>query len=356
MSKFIKLFAAKDTPLTGDIFILKAYYYSEDPDTKDTTGDNIHTTDEGKAVVNSFNAIDDDNPAIRTAGDPDSTYNVGFLNRTPQKYPRQFYLVNDTSGSVNSDFQNELVTGDIITVIDNTDDKELHYLEVMTTDCVDCDANTVKLQNLDTTNEVGNWTLFDVNRLAKAHTVTEKGASTTDTLNHHATSATVQKLNSTDYVMIDSDTIIAYKQHPVNKDEMIITFKEGVFPKGGYTVIKDITHNGDLNDIVIDASGYMGDEIEVKIEVDSSTSPETFKWRAGEYISSTAPASAYGETQRGLSLQFVPLNLGDGEIKVKWLATTGHHASTENWTFTVYPNNKKIYRNQVKMLDKIFKD
>ena len=350
MSRFIKLFAAKDTPLTGDIFILKAYNYSEDPDVKNTSADVNPTTDEGKASVDGFTSLG------YTTGDPTSTALVGSTNRKPIVYPRQFYLVNDTSGSVNSDFQNELVVGDIITAVDNSSDNKVHHFEVMSTNCVDCDANTVKLQSLDTTTEGGVWVPFDWTVMGKTNSVTHKGATTTDTLNNHETSATEQKPNSTDYVMIDSDTIVAYKQHPTNKDEMIITFKEGIFPKGGYTVIKDITHNGDLNDIVIDASGYMGDEIEVKIEVDSSTSPETFKWRSGEYISSTAPASAYGEIQRGLSLQFVPLNLGEGEIKVKWLATTGHHASTENWTFTVYPNNKKIYRNQVKMLDKIFKD
>ena len=134
---------------------------------------------------------------------------------------------------------------------------------------------------------------------------------------------------------------------------MIVTFKEGIFPKGGYTVLKDITHTGALNDIVIDATSYTGDEVEVKIEIDSTTNPETFKWRFGEYISSTAPASAYAEIQRGLSLQFTPLDLGDGEIKVKWLATTGH--TTDTWAFTVYPNNKKIYRNQIKELDKILR-
>ena len=350
MSKFIKLFAAKDPPLTGDVFILAAYNYSEDNDVKDTTGDFAVTAEEGKANVDTFNAND------ITMGSPTALQLAGNNNRTPAVYPRQFYLINDTSGSVDSDFQNELVRGDVIVAIDNSEYKEIHYLEVMSTACADCDANTVKIKSLDKTNEAGTWIPFDWTTMAKVNEVLYKGTTDTDTLNNHATSATVQKLDSSDYIMIDSDTIVSYKEHPTNKDEMIITFKEGVFPKGGYTVIKDITHNGDLNDIIIDASGYMGNEIEVKIEIDSSTSPETFKWRAGEYISSTTPASAYGETQRGLSLQFIPLNLGEGEIKVKWLATTGHHASTENWTFRIYPNNKKIYRNQVKMLDKIFKD
>ena len=53
------------------------------------------------------------------------------------------------------------------------------------------------------------------------------------------------------------------------------------------------------------------------------------------------------------SVGFIPLNLGNGEIKVKWLATTGH--TTDTWTFTVYPNSKRVYKNQIPELDKIYK-
>ena len=41
MSKFIRLYKSKRTPITGDIFTLAAYNYSEDNDIKDNTGKEV---------------------------------------------------------------------------------------------------------------------------------------------------------------------------------------------------------------------------------------------------------------------------------------------------------------------------
>ena len=343
MNKFIRLYDSKFTPITGDIFTLVRHYYSEDNDIKDITGNNITKKTDGKAAVDYF--IEHG----YTYGDPNSSVSPTGKGGTryPLKYPRQMYLVNDTSGSVNSDFVNELESGDIIHVINNTDEKTWYKFEVFSTGCIDCDANTVKLVSLDQIDENERWKL-DSTELLRTQTID----GTTSTLNQHATKAVIEQKTDT-YIDVDPNTIISYKENSSIKYEMIVTFKEGIFPKGGYTVLKDITHTGALNDIIIDATSYTGDQVDIKIEIDSTTNPETFKWRFGEYISSTAPSSAYAEEQRGLSLQFIPLDLGDGEIRIKWLATTGH--TTDTWTFTVYPNNKRIYRNQIRELDKIYK-
>jgi hypothetical protein len=351
MSNFIRLYDSKYTPITGDVFVLKAYYYSEDNDIKDTTGSYLQTAEKGRDNLERFRKEG------YTYGDPTSTDRLTSKGgkRYPLQNPRQFYLVNDTSGSTDSDFVNELSQGDVIALVDNSDEKRIHKFTVLSTGCKDCDANTVKLVGLDYKRDNGSWELYNDSRLARQVYIESRSAMLTDStvsVNNHATSAAIEQSTDT-YIDIHKDTIIAYKENPSNKLETIITFKEGVFPKGGYTVLKDITHTGALNDIIIDASSYMGDQIDVKIEIDSTTNPETFKWRYGEYISSTTPSNAYAELQRGLSLQFTSLNLGDGEIKVKWLAATGH--TTDTWSFTVYPNNKRIYRNQIKELDQIYK-
>tara|TARA_R100000315_G_C5235578_1_gene147472 strand:+ start:4496 stop:5578 length:1083 start_codon:yes stop_codon:yes gene_type:complete len=357
MSKFIRLYDSKYTPITGDMFTLEAINYSEDPDITCAWSGNTTTsgtcasyisTEKSQELVASFQA--------RGRTMVDNGAEIGSSSRTPDLYPRQFYIKNDQSGSVDSEFTTELSFGDEIVLVDRSDGKTIHSFNVLSTDCANCTDDIVKVESKDILNEDGNWVKYEVDALAKELLIvptTYPYTPATQTVNNHAIKA-VKKSREDTYVDVDIDTIAAYKENPDYRAEMIVLFKEGIYPKGSYTVLKDIVHTGDLNDIVIDASGYTGDEIEVKIEIDSTTVPETFKWRAGEYISSTTPASAYGETQRGLSLQFVPLNLGDGNIKVKWLATTGH--STDTWTFKVYPNNKRIYRNQVKELNKIFKD
>tara|TARA_R110002012_G_scaffold46992_1_gene123498 strand:- start:557 stop:1597 length:1041 start_codon:yes stop_codon:yes gene_type:complete len=346
MNKFVKLYDSKTTPITGDVFTIVIRNYSEDSDIKDITGSYITKKSIGEANRQKF--ID----GGYTYGDPDSAitdFQKG-TSRYPMVHPQQYYLVNDTSGSVDSDFVNELEYGDIIHLVDGLNSDRFYRLKVASTGCVDCGANTVKLDGLDYKDQTGSWRSI-IQEKDLVRTYTDDDGSTV-TPNAHATSASIEQKEDTS-IFIDPDTIVAYQENPNNVSEMIVTFKENVFSKGSYTVIKDITHTGALNDIVIDSTSYIGDQVDIKIEIDSTTSPETFKWRFGDYISSTAPSNAYAETQRGLSLQFTPLDLGDGEIKVKWLATTGH--TTDTWAFTVYPNNKRIYRNQIEVLDKLYK-
>ena len=352
MNKFIKLYNSRTTSITGDIFTVIKRNYSEDNDVKDITGNYITAKDRGQANRDFFTA----NGYTYTSNllaDEGTLSNVKGVGRYPMVFPRQYYLVNDTSGSVDSNFLNELVKGDVVwlvnTVQSGDDGAVLYKLKVLSINCVNCNANTVKLESLDYQDESGSWrSKIETGNLIRTYDV----GGTTVTPNSHATSASVAQHDDS-YILIDPDTIVSYQVNPDNVAEMIITFKEGTFPKGGYTVIKDLTHTGALNDIIIDSTSYMGDQVDVKIEIDNTTLPETFKWRFGNYIASTTPSNAYAETQRGLSLQFTPLDLGNGEIKVKWLATTGH--TTDTWSFTVYPNNKQIYRNQVEELDKIFK-
>jgi hypothetical protein len=346
MSKFIRLHKSNFIPLTGDIFILLPHFFSEDLDIKDVTGDNFTPAEDGKDNKKWF--IEEGH----TTGDPDSTALEGVGGRKPLKYPRQMYIVNDTSGSVDSDFVNELATGDVIHLISNNDENIEGVFTVLTTDCISCDANTVKINSKDYLDQDKNWSLFRERDFQKSFFDYDTKASST--LDNHALKAYVEKRdNLYDPINVNTDDIFSYEKHPTYDSEMFVTFKEGVFSKGGHVVLKDIIHTGALNDIVIDASGYTGNEVKIKIEIDSTTNPETFKWRFEDYIEWTNPSSAYAETQRGLSLQFTPLNLGDGEIKVKWLATTGH--TTDTWTFTVYPNSKRIYKNKIKELDKLYR-
>ena len=336
MSKFIRLYDSKSTPLTGDMFTIVTKYFSEDPDILDTTGSSYISAEEAQDNIDYFTA---EGYTMVDNGQP-----LGSANRKPKQYPRQFYIQNDQSGSVDSEFTSELEYGDEIILVDRSDAAEIHYFTVIATNCIDCTDDIVKVATKDYVEEgEDGYTKYEDLALAKDMNITASTppyAITSTTVNNHAIKA-VKNSRTDTYITVDTDTIVSYK------------FKEGVFPLGGYTVLKDIVHTGALNDIIIDASNYTGDEVEVKIEMDSTTAPETFKWRAGEYIGSTTPSNAYGETQRGISLQFVPLNLGSGDIKVKWLATTGH--TTDTWTFKVYPNNKRIYKSQINKLDQIFR-
>jgi hypothetical protein len=338
MSKLIKLNRSNMRPLTGDIFTVITSFYSEDNDIKDETGSNFIRKAEGQ----------ENNRFFRREG-----YTTDSGGNNPLKYPRQFYIKNDQSGSIDSDFSNELETGDIIHLISGDTERPIeHSFEVLTTDCVDCSANIVKVSSKDVKDSTNNgWDLFNERELTRTY-VDDDG--NTQTLNFHATkSYMTRKEDVNDTIYIKTDDISSYESHSTYTSEMLVTFKEGVFPKGGYVVLKDIVHTGALNDIVIDASGYTGNQVEIKIEIDSTTNPETFKWRFGDYIHWSDPSSAYAEEQRGLSLQFTPLNLGNGEIRVKWLATTGHTSDT--WTFTVYPNSKRIYKNKLIELDQTYK-
>ena len=342
MSKLIRLYQSNMFPVTGDVFTILAHFYSEDNDIKDTTGNNWLSQTIGIQNKTFFQ-----NQGY-TTGDPTSTAAVGQGGRNPLKYPRQFYIKNDQSGSIDSDFVNELEKGDVIHLISGHPEGMEESFIVSTTACVDCSANIVRIESKDTDDSDGDYN----DRHFKRTYIDDAG--NTQTPNYHATKGYYIKnedVNNSVFVQISD--ISTYEKHPVYRSEMLVTFKEGVFPKGGHVVLKDITHTGALNDIVIDASGYTGEEVKIKIEIDSTTNPETFKWRFGNYIEWTSPASAYAEEQRGLSLQFIPLNLGNGEIKVKWLATTGH--TTDTWTFTVYPNSKRVYKNQIPELDKIYK-
>tara|TARA_Y100000034_G_scaffold24417_1_gene28488 strand:- start:473 stop:1555 length:1083 start_codon:yes stop_codon:yes gene_type:complete len=358
-SSFIRLYDSKLTTLTGDKFELAAINYSEDED-------NIATPPAGHLEGSVLEFIDDkgyNKVHTGTLGDP-TTHVSNYPNISipkPLIYPRQMYIVNDTSGSVDSDFNGELVAGDIIYIKDSSNSPETHSFEVRAiagdvrtvkdqsgatvniSKCLECDTNStsqnnvVKVVSKDIDGEEG-WESYSTILTSDPGTVARKENPLTDT-----------------YIEVGYDDIKAYQEDSNDDLQMIVTFREGLFPPGGHIYLEDITHNGDLNDLIVDASSYTGDQVQIKIEIDSSTAPETFKWRFGDYISSTAPASAYAETQRGLSLQFIPLKFAGGEIKVKWLATTGHHASTENWTFTVYPNNKRVYRNRILELDSIYK-
>jgi len=359
-SNFIRLYDSKLTTLTGDNFTLAAINYSED-------SDNIATPPSGHYEGSTKQYIDNGGYSTvhtGTTGDPTSHVSNYPTISTPKPiiYPRQMYIVNDRSGSTDSDFNGELTAGDIIHIQDSSTFPGTHTFEVqaiagdvstVTDDspatvnvskCLECDANStsedhvVKVVSKDTESEEGGWDVYNTILTSDPGTVARKENPLTDT-----------------YTEVDYGDIKAYKKDSNDDLQMIVTFREGLFPLGGHTYLEDITHNGDLNDIIIDASSYTGDEVQIKIEIDSSTAPETFKWRFGDYISSTTPSSAYAETQRGLSVHFIPLKLAGGEIKVKWLALTGHHASTENWTFTVYPNNKRLYRNRILELDAIYK-
>ena len=107
MSKFIRLYKSKRTPITGDIFTLAAYNYSEDNDIKDNTGNYITSVATGVENRDYFTEHG------YTMGSPTSTTGYG-ATRHPLTYPRQMYIINDTSGGTDSDFVNELEIGDII--------------------------------------------------------------------------------------------------------------------------------------------------------------------------------------------------------------------------------------------------
>ena len=354
-TKFIRLYDSKFTKLTGDKFELALINYSEDTDHLATPISGTYDGSIKESIdIGGYNTIH-----TGTLGDPTSHVSnyPGVSSPKPKIYPRQMYIVNDAS-SVASNFDAELSLGDIIYIQDSGSDTDIHAFEVRAvagdidtfeditgttvtvSRCLECDANTnnvIKVVSKDVENEEGGWIPADAALEKNAGTLARKESSTDS------------------YIEVDYGDIRAYKEDPNDALQMLVTFREDIFPSGGHVYLEDITHNGSLNDLIIDASSYLGDEVQIQIEIDNSAAPETFKWRFGDYISGTTPASAYAETQRGLSVHFIPLKLAGGEIKVKWLALTGHHATTENWTFTVYPNNKRLYKNKILELNAIYK-
>ena len=336
MDKFIRLYDPY-TKILGDKFELVVVPYSEDTDVlrgKNSSRTDVQTEETDADIKADF---------IKQG------YTITSGGSNPLVDPKQFYILNDTGGSVDSTFGTDLVIGDVIHLIDGRDNNDFittHSFRVIGTAdteagkwCSDCGVNKIKIE------------VPEDHDVYKRPAILQEVDSAGTTVNNHATAA----YKSTRYdksEVIRLDTIASFKEDPDNKLRMLVKFKEGIKPKGGYVINDDIVHTGALNDLIVDASSYIGDQVQVKIEIDNTASPETFKWRYGDYITSTAPASAYAETNRGLSLYFVDLDLGDGNIRVKWIATTGH--TTDTWTFTVYPNSTKMYRNQAGKLRNLF--
>lgn len=90
-----------------------------------------------------------------------------------------------------------------------------------------------------------------------------------------------------------------------------------------------ITYNSlSSSDITITGTSFSRNEsVDFKIMVDGTGTPDTFKW-------SDDGGTNYNETT--VDMTGAAQNLNNG-VTATWLATTGHTATTDYLTFTVYP-------------------
>ena len=143
MDKYVRLYDPY-AKILGDKFELVVVNYSEDTDVlrgENSSRTDVHTEETAAAVKARF---------------LDQGYTTTSGGKNPLVDPKQFYILNDTGGNVDSTFGTDLVVGDLIHLIDGRDGDNFYtthsFRVIGTADneagkwCSDCGVNKIKIE------------------------------------------------------------------------------------------------------------------------------------------------------------------------------------------------------------------